>query len=471
MPKRFSPVVLLLIPCAVLAAQPHSVTQLVKIDKQARKELGITVYNNDFALVREQRAADLPAGLVELEYQDVATNIEPSSVMVESDGRLEIIEQNYRYDLLDRQSLLQRYIGKQVKYRRTIATNDNFEDIIREGTLLSASPEIVQFGDQIEINPEGSILLPRLPAGLTAAPALIWLMDNAREGSRTLETTYITGGVSWQADHTLMLNEEEGSLDLKTWVTVNNESGASYTQTNLKLVAGEVNRIQNDVTFDMDRRESAQRTMMQSSVPAQEFHEYQLYTIPGKTNLRNHESKQVSLLSAAAVKYEKSYRLETGLQIGQRQGVDERRFDVRIAFSNTESNNMGMPLPGGIVRVYAQTADGGLEFAGENRIRHIPKGEELSIVTGKAFDIVAERRQSTFRQVGEKSTDIGYEIDIRNRKREKVTVTVREHMYGDWTILQQSHEGKRVDSDTVDFELEIGPDSAKTLSYVTRITR
>lgn len=466
-PKPYRLIFMLWVPLSAIAAQPQSAT----IDKQAREELNITIYNNDFAVVKEKRTTELPAGLIELEYRDVATNIEPSSVMIDSDGPLQIIEQNYRYDLLGRQSLLQRYLGKKVKYRRTGASEDNVADIVREGTLLSASPEIVQFGDEIEIDPAGSIVLPRLPEGLTAEPALIWLVDNEREGNRSLETTYITGGVSWQADHTLMLNEDEGSLDFITWVTLNNESGASYSQANLKLVAGEVNRVQRDVKFNVDRRESAQRAMMQSSVPAQALHDYQLYTMPGKINLRHRESKQVSLLAAAGVKYEKLYRIENGVQFGRLQDTDEQRFDVRIVFSNIESNNLGMPLPGGIVRVFAGSTESGLEFVGENRIRHTPEGEDLSISTGKAFDIVAKRRQSMFRQVGEKSTDIGYEIEIRNQKEERVAVTVREHLYGDWSLLQQSHESYRVDSDTVDFELEIEPGSVKTLSYAVRVTR
>lgn len=455
--------VLLLLSSPVFAAATQSIT----LGKDTRRDLVIAVYNNDFAVVKDIREVELPRGLVELEYQDIPAGIEPSSIIV--GGDLDLIEQNYRYDLLSKGTLLERYIGRQIKYSRTLVTDDGIETIVRDGTLLSIGPEIVKFGNEIEIAPEGTISLPALPEGMTTEPTLVWLLENSRKGSRSVETTYITGGMSWQADHTLLLNEE-GVLDLTTWVSLENNSGASYEDATLKLIAGQVSRVEDSITMRA-MPESAHRSMAQADIPAQVFHEYQLYSMPKKTNIRDRESKQLHLLSATGVEYEKRYRLESSVQTGQRAGIDEHRFDVRIVFPNVEDNNLGMPLPGGKIRVYESMTDGSSGLAGENRIPHTPAGEEVSVMTGKAFDLIAERSQSSFRRVGENAIDVGYKIEVTNRKSERVSVTVREHVFGDWTILQQSHKGERVDSGTLDFKLDVEPGSKETLSYLVRVTR
>lgn len=467
MKSRHILIALLFLAWPLFAAPPQPIT----LGKDARQDLAITVYNNNFAVVRDTREITLPEGLVALEYQDIPTGIEPSSVMVDGRGvPLDIIEQNYRFDVLSRRALLQHYIGRQIKYTRTLMKDEGVETIDREGVLLSTDPEIVKFGDEIEIGPEGTISLPSLPEDMTTEPALVWLIAGPAQASRSIETTYITGGVSWQADHTLMLNAGEDTLDLTSWVSLTNNSGVDYQDARLELIAGQVNRVE-DVATRGDQRESARMAMAMQAPEPQVFHEYQLYTMPRKTSIRNRETKQLHLLSASEVGYDKRYRLESTVQTGQRTGVDEHRFDVRIVFTNDENNNLGMPLPAGKVRVYERTDDGGLMLAGENRIGHTPKGEELSIVTGQAFDLIAERSQSSFRRVGENAMDVGYKIDVTNRKEEKVSVTVRERIFGDWTILQQSHKGDRVDSGTLDFTLDVEPGSQETLTYLVRITR
>ncbi|MFT4821253.1 MAG: hypothetical protein ACI9PN_002120, partial [Candidatus Azotimanducaceae bacterium] len=271
---------------ASLSSLAAAQSRPVQVGEDAQQEMSLTVYNNNFAVVREVREVVLPKGRVELEYQDVARDIDPTSVTVGVAGvghGFTVLEQNYRYDLLSRDALLSRFINQKLKYTRTVLQGSQYETIYREGNLLAINPEIVDFGDEIEIAPTGTISLNAIPEDLKSIPTLVWLIDSATSGTQQIETSYITGNIQWHADYIFVLDAKKSNFDLSAWVSLDNRSGSRYQNTTLKLVAGQVNRV-------ADRRPEMERDVMlmrsDSNTPqVQALFDYHLYTMPHKTTL------------------------------------------------------------------------------------------------------------------------------------------------------------------------------------------
>ena len=447
-----------------------TVPMALPVSKDSQVAASLTVYSDNFAVVREVRRVILPEGLVELEYRDVAAHIDPTSVTVVSRGDasgFNVLEQSYRYDLLNRESLLARFINRKLKYARSVRFDNKFETIYREGNLLAINPEIVNFGDEIAIAPEGTITLGSVPPDLKTVPTLVWLVDNSRAGSRLLETTYISTNIKWQADYVLVLDRDKPMFDLATWVSLENQSGAQYSNASIKLVAGQINRV-NDRRPDMERPLTASR--MASQVPRQEsFFDYHLYTLPLKTSIAHNETKQLRLMAASGASYLKSYVLESQLQNYQALESRNANVDIRMQFANTSSNQLGQPLPAGKVRVYLKDSDGELQLVGEDRITALAEGEVAHLSLGQAFDLRAEHKQLGFRRLGERVIEVTTEVTVRNRKPEAVTVTLHEKLFGDWEITQESLKGKKTDGVTQTYQLAVAGGSSATVVYTARI--
>lgn len=458
---------------ASLSSLAFAQTDPVQVGEDAQQEMSLTVYNSNFAVVREVRKVFLPKGRVELEFQDVARDIDPTSVTValaDSGQGFTVLEQNYRYDLLNRDALLSRFVNHKLKYASTLSQkgqNGQYETTYREGNLLAINPEIVDFGDGIEIDPKGTISLEAIPADLTSIPTLVWLVDSAKSGAQQIETSYITGNIQWHADYIFVLDAKQSNLDLSAWVSLDNRSGSRYQNTTLKLVAGQVNRV-------VDRRPEMERGMAMmrsdSKMPqSQALFDYHLYTMPYKTTLANNEIKQLRLMSADGVGYSKRYQLDSQVQNYQVADAQKTNFDILIEFANTKPNGLGEPLPAGKVRVYQRDSDEVLQLVGEDQIRHLPQGETAVLQVGKAFDLIAERRQTSFKRLGERVIEIGYEIAVRNQKSEKVQVTLNEQMFGDWQVTQESIKGRKVDSVTQSYDIELEKGAATVLEYAIRV--
>ena len=442
-----------------------------QVSKDSQVTTSLTVYSDNFAIVRETRQVVLPKGLIELEYRDVAANIDPTSVAVASlgdAGGFKVVEQSYRYDLLNRESLLARFINQKLKYARSVRFDDKFETIYREGKLLATNPEIVNFGDEIAIAPEGTITLGSVPADLKTVPTLVWLVDNNKAGSRLLETTYISSNIRWQADYVLVLDRDRPMFDLSTWVSLENQSGAQYANASIKLVAGQINRV-NDRRPDMERPLTAMR--MESQVPLQEsFFDYHLYTLPRKTTIAHNETKQLRLMAADNASYLKYYVLDSQLQNYQAVESRHAKFDIRMQFANTQSNQLGQPLPAGKVRVYLKDSDGELQLVGEDRMMALAEGEVALLSLGRAFDLLAEHKQLAFRRLGERAIEMTTEVTVRNRKPESVAVTVNEKLFGDWEVTQESLKGEKTDSVTQAYQLQVEAGGEATFVYTARIS-
>jgi hypothetical protein len=437
-----------------------------------REAVSITVYNQQFGLVREVRRVDLARGPAELEFRDVAEQIEPYTVSVRAlDGRpLRVLEQNYRYDLLSPEQLLRKYVGRRITIYRWNSGSQREEPVDAEVLSVNQSP-IFRVGNEITYGFSGRMAFPEIPEDLIAKPTLVWLLDGAA-GQRRLEASYLTRGLSWRADYVMVVDAADANADVTGWVTLDNKSGASYREAQLKLVAGDVQRVQ-----ELARRQvGAVRAMAVDEAAPQMteegLFEYHLYTLQRPTTVLNNEQKQVTLLDASGLGVTKRlvlagqpyyYRAQTG-EIASGQKVS-----VFLEFRNTEANHLGMPLPAGVIRVYKADQSGAQQFIGEDRIDHTPRDELLRIRMGDAFDVVADRRQMEWRITGSCQSQSAWEIELRNRKDEAVEVDVMEPVGGDWTILESSHRWERIDARTFRFRVPIPARGTQKVTYRVQV--
>lgn len=454
----------ILFPLQLLAA----VLQTLTVDQNSQTDLELTVYNN-FALVRDTRQVVLPEGNLQLEFKQVAQTIEPSSVSVQSSGKddFEVLEQSYRYDLLNRQSLLETYIGRKLKYSRTVLQGDSYEKVLREGILLSTNPEIVDFGDEIEISPEGVISLPDLPDGLTLNPTLVWLLENGKTGERQLSTSYIANQISWRADYVLALDEQRGLLDLTSWATVRNDSGKAFENASIRLVAGQVNKVsammpKTNYPMQAEMRLAA----ADSGIATEETGAYQAYNLPNRTSLLNHETKQLKFVDAKGVKYNQVYRLANQVATYQRAQPEKPSVVSEISFVNSAKNQLGIPLAQGVARAYSsgESAD----LLGETGVEATPDGQDVTLRLGRAFDLSAKRVQTGFTRLSDRSFELSYEITLSNARKKPATVLVEELMHGDWQILESSLPMTREGGMAVS-EVSVPGKGSTTLRYRVRL--
>ncbi len=463
----------ILLPCIVLAcgiaAAAESDTASTTLADQT--DVAVTAYNNGLALVRDTRKLTLPTGELQLQFMDVAQQIRPETVSLESasaPGSVGILEQNYEYDLISPSKLMEKYVGKKVWLQ-------NFRNDVNlgrtEAELLSVNEgPVYKVGDEIYLGYPGNVVLPEIPENLIAKPSLIWTLANdSRE--QTLVATYLTNGISWQADYVVTLARSDVSLDLAGWVTMNNQSGATYTDAKLKLVAGDVNVVRPQQPARFAGAVVADLVMAGEMPQEESFAEYHLYTMPRRTTIKQNQSKQLALLNGNGVKCAKKYEYRGQVHYYSQQvpPTGEEHVGVFLEFENEEDNGLGIPLPAGIMRIYQEDSEGMLQFAGEDRIKHTPKDETVTLRMGDAFDIIGERVQTDYRVFGGNVHESAYEISIRNHKEEGVTVDIVEPMPGDWEILDRSQEFEKKDARTAIFHVAVPKDGEAKVTYRVRV--
>lgn len=437
-----------------------------------QKDVAVTAYNNGLALVRDTRAVKLPTGESRLQFEDVAQQIRPETVGLKSasaPGSVAILEQNYEYDLISPNKLMEKYVGKKVKLQ-------NFSTEINSGTveaeLLSMNEgPVYKVGNEIFLGHPGNVVLPEIPENLIAKPSLIWTLNNTA-GDQTLEVTYLTNGVSWSADYVITLAKEETSLGIAGWVTMNNQSGATFTNAQLKLVAGSVNiASQPQPAREMMLARKAMPAAAPPMPQEEAFAEYHLYTMPRRTTIKQNQSKQLALLNGEGVKCAKKYEYR-GQEYFYSQQVPptgEEHVGVFLEFRNEEKNGLGMPLPAGVMRVYQEDSSGMLQFGGEDRIKHTPKNENVKLRMGEAFDVIGERVQKEYRVIGSNVHESTYEITLRNHKESNITVDIVEPMPGDWRILEKSHDFVKKDARTAVFSVPVAKDGEVKVTYSVQV--
>ncbi len=447
----------------------------LKSTLEDQKNVEVTVYNNNLGLVKDTRVVNLPAGQGNLKFMDVASAINPVTVHIKSlsdPDSLNILEQNYEYDLISPEKLMDKYVGKQIKIIDVNPYQDKKETI--EAILLSNNNgEVYKIGNDIYLGHPGYKVLPEIPENLMAKPTLTWAYDNKSAKAHELEVSYLTDNINWKADYILALNEKDTQADLSGWVTLDNKSGAAYKEAKLKLVAGEVNRIV-DRTLRRRGGDMAFETMeMQASSPFEEqaFFEYHVYDLQRRTTIKDNQTKQINLLEASAVGVNKEFlvRGETHYYMSEYQNPDKKvPVEVSLKFKNAKDNYLGMPLPAGIVRVYKKDAQKSLQFVGEDRVKHTPQDEEVSLKIGKAFDVVAERAQTDFQVLGRFVNESEWEITLRNHKKEDITVGILEPVHSDWEIVSHSHPYKKNDAFSIRFDIPVPQGKEVKVKYRVR---
>ncbi len=464
----------LLIPALALAPI-LAAGALVSADDPDDRSLAVTVYNGNLGLVRDQRAIDLERGVFTLPFRDVAAQIDPTSVAfaaLRHPGAVDVLEQNYEYDLLTPQALLEKYVGETVTLY--VRAGDNGEERAVTAKLLSVQGGAVyQIGDSIALNPPGRIVLPDLKGDLKALPTLVWTLASERRGSEPVEVSYLTQGLNWKADYVATLSEDDRSLEIGGWVTLDNHSGTSYPNAKLKLVAGDIHRADQQGRVNAkDALREAAATVNVEGFEERTFFEYHLYDLPRPTTIKNNQTKQIRLLEGNGIRTDKVYRLAGAPWYYTQQYGGERGLKVGVyqEFDNSEGNGLGIPLPAGVVRLYKADVDGTLQFVGEDRIDHTPRNERVRLKIGEAFDIVAERRQTEFQVLSSGHLyEVAFEVKIRNHKTEDVTVQVVEPLPSEWTMLVNSHDHEKMDAFTVLFEVPVEAGEESVLTYRVRI--
>jgi hypothetical protein len=456
---------------ALLIGLPHAAGAApVSITGADQRDVMVTVYNGNLGLVKDVREIRLDAGVIEAHFADVASQIDPTSVHLRSltdPSGLRILEQNYEYDLLSSEKLMEKYVGRRVRLYQANGT-------YQEATLLSTRSPVYDINGQIHMGHFGSVVLPALPANLVSKPTLAWLLRNTRAIPQRVEASYLTGGISWKADYVMLINAADTRCDLTGWVTITNQSGATYRDAALKLVAGDVNRAANR---EDDRR--ALEVAAKAASPAADrdfksegFFEYHLYTLDGRTTIKDSQTKQLTLLSSADIPVSKRFIYNGAVNYFRTQygmPISNQKVGVYLDIKNTKDNRLGVPLPKGRVRVYKADTSGSQQLIGEDWIDHTPKDERVRIKMGDAFDIVGERVQKDWKRLGSALYEIEWEVTLRNHKTEAVTVEVNEPMPGDWEMVKSTHPHDKPEAHTARFTLTVPKDGATTLAYRVRV--
>ncbi|MFQ5963610.1 MAG: DUF4139 domain-containing protein [Candidatus Scalinduaceae bacterium] len=441
------------------------------IDDQVTVE--VTVYNNNLGLVKDTREVLLPLGEGELRFMDVASHIMPVTVHAKSLNYPEgfsVLEQNYEYDLINSNKLLDKYVGKKIKIIVWNEFQDRKETV--EAILLSNNQgQIYKINDEIFLGHPGIKVLPEIPLNLIAKPTLTWFCNSKSETAHNLEVSYLTNNISWKADYVLVLNEDDTSADLSGWITLDNKSGATYENARLKLIAGDVHRAKGRI----EDRAYLMKEMRAAGVAQFEekaFFEYHIYDMQRKTTIKDKQTKQVSLLEATGARVQKElivYGIKSYFTRLYRDQDRKQTVNVYVKFKNSKDNNLGMPLPEGIMRLYKKDDKKSLQFIGEDRISHTPKDEEIRLKIGKAFDVVAERIQTDYKQITTRLYESEWEITLRNHKEKEILVGIVEPLFGNWNLMSNSHPYKKVDAFTIRFDVEVPKDKEVKVKYRVRI--
>jgi len=475
----------------------------------------LTIYNQNFAVVRDTVPIDLKQGLNNVRFTETTAHLEPASVILrDPNGKtnLQILEQNYRNDPISQELLLSLSEGKAIDFLVIEPNKPNTivqGKVVRSGyvrhsqdamqrygqsyaTAQSAmayqsagmSQPIIEVEGKLRFSLPGQPLFPPLSDDAILKPTIEWQLQADKAGKLDAELAYVTGGMSWQADYNIVAPEKSDLLDFVGWVTMDNQSGKTFENAKIKLMAGDVSKIQEGERFALARNEElAVSAAMPPPVSEKAFEDYHLYNLARPTTLRDRETKQVEFIRAAAVKSDRIYVYD-GLKIDWNQWRNYRLenirnnpdlgtdMDTKVAvmrdFKNSEANHLGMPLPKGRVRFYKQDDDKQLEFTGENLIDHTPKDETLRVFTGNAFDLVGERRRTNLKVDSSNHwLDESFEIKLRNHKKEPVEIRVVEHLFRwtNWDITEKSDPFTKTNAQTVEFRVPVKADEQRTVHY------
>ena len=466
----------------VFAAQEKEAPRATASDQSTslndQSDLNVTVYNSNIALVRDVRNLTLPDGIFRLKFMDIAATVNPATVHFRSltdPDKLGVIEQNYEYDLLEPAKLLHKYVGKEVTLVRSYMDNGTTRREEIKATLLSDNNGPVwKIGNDIVTGGYAeSYRFPEVPANLYDRPTLLMSLENSGPRKQQIEASYLANNLSWNSDYVLTVARDDKAADLDGWVTLVNNSGTAFHNARLQLVAGDLNRLPAAINGRADMAMEALRSKAAAPQFQQEnFSEYHLYTLGRRTSVEDKETKQISLLAGTGVPVQKIF-VVNGLNYyyHNRQNPGSPIKDavmVYYKFKNEEKAGLGIPIPAGNVRVYQKDSKGGILFAGEDRIDHTPKDENISVHIGNAFDVVSERKQTDFKSIASNVWEMEFEITLRNHKDVPITVQVNEPIGGDWEMLNSSYKYTKTSAWAAQFNVPVDKNGTSVLRYRIR---
>lgn len=431
---------------------------------QDEQQLAVTVYNANLGVIKDHRKIELKSGLSNISVTDVAQFIDPTSVHIKLNG--EVIEQNYQYDLVSLDKIVQKYIDKDVQLISETS------ELIEGKLLAAASGQIV-----LQKKDGGLVMLPNLikyrfsvgslPEGLITKPTLVWLVNSKSSGRQDVEISYQTSGMSWHAEYVAVLNSTDTKLDLNSWVSVDNNSGTTFKNAKLKLVAGDLNLVK-DMNIRGGRMDGMymEKSVSQEQFGEKEFFEYHIYDLKRPTTLANNETKQISLFEASNVGAVKKYFYKSGSS-NYYNPSSPGKVNVVVEFENKEENNLGVPMPKGKVRVYKSDGES-IEFVGEDLVDHTPKKEKIKLKIGDAFDIVVNEVQTENKRITDRVSEQAYDITLKNRKKENIVVEVERALGLYWEVLSSSINFEKKDSQNITFKVPVKADSETVLKFRVR---
>lgn len=442
----------------------------------AQTGISVTIYNQDLALIRDSRSIAVVAGENDIAFIDVSAGMRPETALLNSSGNaLDVLEQNFDFDLLTAQKLLEKSVGEKIRVFRT--NPETGEDSSEEAEVLSVADgqAVLKIGDRIETAIPGRLVYSGVPANLRARPTLVIKLNSETAGDVPVDLSYLSRGLSWSADYVVDLAADEKTVDINGLVTLTNQSGVTYKDARLQLVAGNVNQVQPMMERQMIGGVMASDVaQMAPKMTEQAAFEYHLYSLGRPTTLKENQTKQVAMLSAASVPVEKHYLITNSANVWGNYGYNfgegpRQNASVKLKFKNEEKAHLGMPLPAGIIRVYKKDSDGNGLFVGEDRIEHTPKNERVDLALGDAFDITARAKQTNYSKLADDLYENSYEVEIKNAKKEKVTVDLREAVPGEWKVIDESHPHEKLDANTAGWKIDVPAESTTTLKYSVRV--
>jgi hypothetical protein len=441
-------------------------------------DLAVTIYNSNIALIRDVRELQFGRGNFHLKFMDIAATVNPATVHFRSltePDKVGVLEQNYEYDLLEPAKLLNKYVGKEVTLVRSYMDNGTTKHEEIKATLLANNNGPVwKIGNDIVTGGYSeSYRFPEVPANLYDRPTLLMSLQNLGALKQKIETSYLAGNLSWNADYVLTVGRDDKAADLDGWVTVINNSGTAFRNARLQLVAGDLNRLPEAARYSAAETVRAVPMAKAAQQFQQEnFSEYHLYSLARRTSVEDKETKQISLLEGTGVPVEKLFVVNgQNFYYHNRQNPGSPLKDpvmVFYKFKNEEKAGLGIPLPAGNVRVYQKDSKGGLLFIGEDRIDHTPKDEFINVKIGNAFDVVCERKQTDYKSLGSNLWEMEFEITLRNHKDAPVTVQVNEPIGGDWEMLSSTYKATKTGAFAAQFDVPVKANGESVLKYRIR---
>jgi hypothetical protein len=441
-------------------------------------DLAVTIYNSNIALIRDVRELQFGRGNFHLKFMDIAATVNPATVHFRSltePDKVGVLEQNYEYDLLEPAKLLNKYVGKEVTLVRSYMDNGTTKHEEIKATLLANNNGPVwKIGNDIVTGVYGeSYRFPEVPANLYDRPTLLMSLQNLGAVKQKIETSYLAGNLSWNADYVLTVGRDDKAADLDGWVTVINNSGTAFRNARLQLVAGDLNRLpQREQYRAMDAISTAGAGKVAPQFQQENFSEYHLYSLGRRTSVEDKETKQISLLEGTGVPVEKLFVVNgQNFYYHNSQNPGSPIKDpvmVFYKFKNEEKAGLGVPLPAGNVRVYQKDSKGGLLFIGEDHIDHTPKDEFITVKIGNAFDVVSERKQTDYKSLGSRTWEMEFEITLRNHKDTPVTVQVNEPIGGDWEMLSSTYKATKTAAFAAQFDVPVKANGESVLKYRIR---